>query len=224
MAGRAIRMLKTDLQDRMHSMVKSDDLYEDRDGDFVIRHAQYGDYSGSIYDRANHDWLVKNFPDIVTSAGSDRHGNCAYVSRSVLNDYHYGEVRGNVFARLGEVLDIVAGLNDYPIICEESLSETEQEVIAESWDSYYRREFGEALSAHLEKLCPECVAWEASEYGSGVPQCPVDHSEFEENYAFQAFADGVGDSEVRATEVQYMGDMTDVVLAYLAGVADRVPA
>lgn len=218
MAGKAMRAMKDEIQERMQEFVRTDRLTVDRVGDFRIAATEWSDYGGSILDRANGMWLGEHYSDVVTLRQLGGHGwySCE-ISKSILNDAAFGEhgFRDTV-ARLRDVLDMIEGLSDYPLFSDDSVHAAKSEILAQSWDGYYRGEFSRALSDALEKECPACIAWEASEYGSGVPQCPQDHSDFDEDSAYAAFAEAAEGSEYTAAEVHFAGDMSAVVKAYRA--------
>lgn len=103
--------------------------------------ASFSDYSGAAYDRANVKELVETYG---ASEGSGIHGHeFAYVE---IGDPDMDE------DKLSLLVEIAEGMCDYPIICEETWSQVEEEIAEEMWGAFLedevRDEIGDMFSAN----------------------------------------------------------------------------
>jgi hypothetical protein len=154
MAGKAWRALKDSIQQRMAEMVKSGLLETDSSGDFWIRDCGWSDYSGSTYTRSNARVLAEEYAPIVTASGYAHGWTGAYISRSVLNDGPCVDFP-DICERVTAVLDIIDGLAEYPVYSEDDMSALEQEILAEDWESWGRRDFEHELNRAAGHPDPE---------------------------------------------------------------------
>jgi hypothetical protein len=217
MAGKAMRALKNRVQARFAELVAADLLSVDSAGDFVISDTQYSDYSGSDLSRANLLTLSRDYPDVVTEYAGGIHGDAyGWIDRAVLND---GPPAGtpDIAERVMYVLDLVEGLQDYPLLSDEDLSEVQAVIMRESWDGYYAGEFRKAVESVRQAACVACQRWEASEYGSGVPMCPdlADHDAYDDGTAYEMFATTDEWPTYRATEMEWHGDVDTLADEYV---------
>lgn len=145
------------------------DLRVPKDGDqnvAVISATEHSDYSGGTVEQSNyqvleemHEELGKDSPFVFLFGG---HGTKCVCIRL------YQEARD-------EVLDVINGLCDYPLIDEQKHAELENERLAEDWDSYGyeviqlpepETEEEEDEFAYLERLLIEkCYPWELQNDG-----------------------------------------------------------
>jgi hypothetical protein len=93
----------------------------------MIRDAGWGEYdNSSTYNRSNYRVLVESYGDwlVTINNGNDRDGRgLALIVGSVVPT---------------ELLRIIDGLSDYPVIDESDLSELESELTEEMWDRWVR--------------------------------------------------------------------------------------
>lgn len=208
MAGKGMRTLKNSIQERMTDMVKFGTLTQDSDGDFLIRDAQWSDYSGATYTRANAIVLARDYSDVV-SMGRGAHGwEYAWISKSVLND---GPCVGtpDIAERVAYVLDIIDGLTDYPVIDDEAVSEVEQTILEEAWENYGRWDFTRTVCDRDEKACVMCQAF----WNNIGPQCELGHDMIDEDTAFESFCRVTEGHGFTATDVD-MRDHIEEAVAY----------
>ncbi len=110
----------------------------------------YSDYSGSIYNKSNHQLFIKEFGEI--DGVKDVHGG--YSSSDIY-------IRLDVLNSNKDIQECLNALEDYPVMDEDHLSEIEEEAKYESWESYTRKDFLRALNKEfnydLEKLSEEFI-------------------------------------------------------------------
>ena len=92
----------------------------------------YSDYSGSLVERSNYEEFVEQFADSEDVEWVKVFGGHGTVG--VL-------VRVDADARVPEMGEFFAALQQYPLANEDRHSELEHEVEMEAWDSYGRRDF-----------------------------------------------------------------------------------
>ena len=96
--------------------------------------AAYSDYSGDIVDRANCNEFLKKFgglDGVFKTWGG--HGTCGVV------------VSYELYKTNEEIKEVVDGLEDYPLISDESLSALEIEIQDESWGNWIKYDLKRAL-------------------------------------------------------------------------------
>jgi hypothetical protein len=108
----------------------------------------FGDYDTSCHvERANvKDWL-ELFPD----QKDYKHVTGAYGSEGILID---------VLCSDPEIIDTLCRLFNYPCINDESVSEMEQTMIDDAWESFGGRDIINALTKKFDKLFIECESGE----------------------------------------------------------------
>lgn len=90
----------------------------------IIGPASYGEYDNSAsWHRANHRWLEENYGQWLVTVGRSTHDGLALALKV-----------GSVVPT--DLLATLNGLDDYPVICESTLSEVEMELEDESWDCW----------------------------------------------------------------------------------------
>lgn len=106
----------------------------------MIRDAGWGEYdNSSTYNRSNYRVLTENYGQwlVTVDNGNDRDGRgLALVVGSVVPN---------------ELMQIVIGLQDYPIIDESDLSELESELATEAWDGWARQDFSSDVRAAVRE-------------------------------------------------------------------------
>ena len=110
----------------------------------------WGDYGGSTVDRANMLAIKKMFPEFITIRHGSYHSEWAVIEEENLWLMHQ---------KFDEFKDVIEGLENYPLIDEDTHSDLEMELQNESWSDYYRKEFKEALlksyTNHLDQMGEE---------------------------------------------------------------------
>jgi len=95
----------------------------------------YGDYdnSGSV-ERSNYRVFMEMFRSIdgIYEVLSGWDGHSIMVDLEKLNENQ-------------EIIDVIAGLNDYPVIDEEDMCRIEMEMEKESWESWIRSDLEKAI-------------------------------------------------------------------------------
>lgn len=105
------------------------ELADDEDLYVFSRFTGYSDYSGSTVEAANCAELLEQFPGIAISVyGGYGTTDVCFSLRWILDD---GDT----------LLDILEGLEDYPLINDEALSNLEMECADEAWDSWAYSDF-----------------------------------------------------------------------------------
>ena len=94
----------------------------------------YSDYSGSTYNKSNHQLFLKEFGEVdgVKNVYGGYSSSDIYIRLDVLNSNQ-------------DIQDCLNTLDDYPVMDEEHLSEVEEEAKEEAWNSYTRKDFLRAL-------------------------------------------------------------------------------
>jgi hypothetical protein len=176
MAGRAMRALKTSVQERMREMVESGLLsHGTNDQSYWIRDAEWSDYSGTVYTRSNARSLARDYPEVVTESWRGGHGwSGAYISASVLNDAWAVGVF-DIADRVNAVLDIIESLAEYPVYDEEDMSALESEILNEDFDSWGRSEMEREANKR-----------------AGYPDVEIELNEDKAREAFHKAAEGSG--------------------------------
>lgn len=109
-----------------------------RDSDLVAQS------NASVIEKALALFLESDEPDVV----SEHHGHwaCGWIDGYAIRVYRNGEITPAFHA----YYDLVASLEDYPVLDEEDLSRRESEASRESWDSWARREFERDLEKQFD--------------------------------------------------------------------------
>ena len=106
---------------------------------FSLDYFVYGDYTGDLVNKANHEAME----EILNKEGIEYEVDQeAYSTYSLLIPFSALENE--------TVKETLEGLQDYPLIDEEKHSELEEELRQESWDSYGRQDFENALTETFE--------------------------------------------------------------------------
>lgn len=110
------------------------------DWDFVVVNCcGYGDYCGSTVEKANYEYFMREWGDtpgvVEVYGGYDSHAVGLFVT-----DFLY----------LPEMLEQIAGLEDYPLFDDEELSRVEQEMIDEWWADNGQWDFERAIVTNLD--------------------------------------------------------------------------
>lgn len=117
---------------------------------YCSNHFGYSDYSGSTYNKSNHELFIKEFGDIdgVKDVYGGYSSSDIYIRLDVLNSNK-------------ELQDLVFGLDDYGVIDEDHLYEIEEEAKQESWRYVEERDFLRLLNREfnydLTKLSSDFV-------------------------------------------------------------------
>lgn len=116
-----------------------------------VEYATGSDYSGGTVNRANYEKIKEEFsdnPDIAFLYGG--WGTFGVLVREE--------------PTTDEVRDLIAGLENYPVVDEEALSEHENKLSEEAWDSWARSDFMSEIPKHLGgDLDPSSPEYEAIE-------------------------------------------------------------
>jgi hypothetical protein len=100
---------------------------------YEMPYCMYSDYSGSTVERSNTEYMLRNFKreqGIIEVYGG-------YGTRGIMLTSSALE--------LEEVQEIIEGLDNYPVISEDDMSQLEIEIEAESWDSWIKYDLTRAL-------------------------------------------------------------------------------
>lgn len=117
---------------------------------YCSNHFGYSDYSGSTYNKSNHELFIKEFGDIdgVKDVYGGYSSSDIYIRLDVLNSNK-------------DIQECLNALEDYPVMDEVHLCEVEEEAKQESWERYTRKDFLRALNKefnyNLEKLSEEFI-------------------------------------------------------------------
>lgn len=128
------------------------DLSDTEDGAvevLLIDHASRSDYGDSSpVSRANLEALEQDFPESVFTVGFSSHdGIQALVRTGDRDDY---------------LLDILLGLQDYPLYDGDALHEVEQEILEETWRLWLEDELIDAMDPELMKHAEDEYEWAES--------------------------------------------------------------
>lgn len=115
--------------------------YDDDTELIVLPYTTYGDYIGSTVERSNHDAILDDFADEVTSKYL---GHGAY--RLVV------EADGEISAAL---YDSIESLRDYPLYSEDHHSYLESDIEDEDWRLYGRDEVRSQVENHARPLAED---------------------------------------------------------------------
>jgi len=117
----------------------STDPQEEGEVYFYLPYASGSDYSGSTVEAANHKEFLESYgeEEFVWEAHG---GHNTYAV--VLGLTGLLECADDTF---DAILDIIEGLEDYPLINDEALSNLESDLADEAWDSWVAAEFRRAL-------------------------------------------------------------------------------
>jgi hypothetical protein len=105
--------------------------------EYHIPNCSWGDYGGSTVDRANCATFHEKYPEFVTLKHGGHGSEWAIVMQDSLC---------RMAVRFDEFREDVEGLENYPVLDEEKLSEIENELETESWKDFYADEFVKALA------------------------------------------------------------------------------
>lgn len=142
----------------LDSWIKSvDDIIEEMEKGkifvFEIPYCSFSDYSGCTVERSNYKDIKDNFEGLdglyFFSGG---HGTQALAL----------DLRTVYLDRVDEIHDIIAGLENYPVIDESTLSELEMEMEDEAWNSYGCSDFRDALQKEFSDFLDDnedVLAW-----------------------------------------------------------------
>ncbi len=122
-------------------------LINEQEGTLHLTVAAWGDYGGSILDRANARYLTTNYPDVINVRHGWYSSESLYLTTRYLTD---------------DVVDAIIGASeyaDYPILDEEMLSEIESELRDEAWSDWQIREVKREIEA----------AWNVEEFDDTFP-------------------------------------------------------
>lgn len=103
----------------------------------IIEDASWGEYDGSgTHHRANHAYLTDNYGRWFVTVGRSSHDGRALAL-----------IVGTVIPL--DLVELIDGLDNYPLIDDSGLSELESELEAEDWESWGRDEFAHEIQASL---------------------------------------------------------------------------
>lgn len=103
-------------------------------------YTQMGDYGGSLVEKVNTDILADEYGFVKVYGG---YGSIScMISIQSLIDMEEEES--------DTILDILEGLNDYPLIDDDELYQQEQEQIEEAWDNWTEYDFKRAIESRYE--------------------------------------------------------------------------
>lgn len=122
--------------DRVHHTKYS--YHADEPVEVVLPSSMSGsDYSGTTYHRSNYDTFLEKFGDVegVYSLYGG-YGTFAIAIRADLVNE--------------EIHEAIAGLNDYPVLDEDALTEYENELEGEAWNNWARHDFVQSIENRFD--------------------------------------------------------------------------
>lgn len=112
------------------------DLSDELDNIYIMHdYCQMGDYGGSLVGKSNTEILTGEYK-FIKVFGEYSSISCMIGIQSLIDMPKEESER---------ILDLLEGLNDYPIIDDETLSELEYEQIEESWNNWGEYDFKRAI-------------------------------------------------------------------------------
>lgn len=127
--------------------VRANMEWEDYPGLWCPKFTSYSDYSGSFVDKANAQALKEAFPELF----EEGHGGHGTVWTGIPEDKRL-TIPEDDYERLR---DMIHGLEDYPVIDDELLSNLEWKAKEEFWEEYGRDGIREALIEKFSGAEPE---------------------------------------------------------------------
>jgi hypothetical protein len=123
-----------------HDVADFAELADDEDLYVFSRYTGYSDYSGSTVEASNCAELHEQFDGVAISVyGGHNTTDVCFSLRWILND-----------DAADTLLDIFEGLEDYPLINDEALSELESEYIDEAWSNWAASDFSRGIEKALD--------------------------------------------------------------------------
>jgi hypothetical protein len=164
----------------------------------------WSDYSGGAVERSNARSLRRDFPDEVVT-----------VTGGYSTEFLVLPADGTISEAL---FNAIAGLAEYPLFDEEDLSELEQEILAEDWESWGESDVLRILAQTAEDACPDC--------DEGT--CEVDHADgIDRDRAREAFflaAEGYGFTAVSSDVANHAERAAKLYARTPGGLIDEVRA
>jgi hypothetical protein len=108
---------------------------------FDAQYTSGSDYSGSLVERSNYEALLEKCGELEEEHGSDWYQTLYGGHRTYAILFH-------VIRAPDEIVELLKGLEDYPLIDEERESQLEMEAQNEAWENWGRRQYKQ----ELEKL------------------------------------------------------------------------
>lgn len=124
-----------------HAIFEHDDRYQ---AFTLIPHASGSDYSGTLVERANYNYLWDNYSDelVQVSGGYGTFGVGFLGSAEDLSE---------------DLQDVIAGLHEYPLADESGYSELEYETANEQWSDHGVADFRRELQSWFGNLHDDAI-------------------------------------------------------------------